>query len=386
MKRQQTRKLTLGNTAPQAVASPISRRSFLAGATATIAAGLLGAAGCDPSSSTTNSSATALKPAADGNITWFTYAEYVDPKVVAAFEKTYNVTVDQVFYTNAEGMVQKVAAGLPYDLITTNSAYNQQLIAGGLLRSFDPAAIKNFDQIVSYFAQAPYDGGQLRYSIPYGYGPAGIAYEKSKVSVTGSWSDLWNNPGAKGKIYVLDQQDETLGMSLIRDKASVNSVSTGDVTTAVDNLLSLKPALGGISSDIISIMDGGEAWLAHAWAGSVYQALTKLTGPNDWGFEWPQEGLSMGCDTLSVGTHAKSPGTALLFMQFLLEQENSHANTLYTGYSNGTQQGDAAYQELTKDYPFLAFPDSDLATAQWRQAPTGARLSLWNQQWSRFKG
>jgi len=364
----------------------ISRRSFLKYSAGTTAAGaFLGIAGCSsgtPSSSGSN----VLKPRPDGDITWFSYQGYVSPKIIAAFEKTYKVKVNQAFYTNVEGMVQKVASGISYDLITTNSAYDKQLIANGLLRSFDPASIKNFDQIIPYFAKAPYDDGRLRYTTPYGYGPAGIAYQKGKATVTGSWSDLWNNPGAKGKIYVLDQQDETLGMSLILDHASPNSGQAAQVTAAVNNLLKLKPSLGGISSDIPTIMDTGEAWMTHAWAGSVYQALLKLNGKNDWDFEWPKEGLSMGCDTLSVGTHAKSPGTALLLMQYLLEPENSHTNTLYTGYSNGTQQGEAAYRELTKAYPFLILPDSNLNTAQWRQAPTGTRLTLWNQQWSRFIG
>jgi spermidine/putrescine transport system substrate-binding protein len=365
----------------------VSRRSFLkyGAGTTMAAAALLGGAACSssaPSASSTN----VLKPRADGDITWFTYEGYVAPKVVSAFEKTYGVTVNQAFYVNVEGMVQKVAAGVNYDLITTNSAYDRQLIAGSLLRPFDPGSIKNFGQIIPYFAKAPYDDGHLRYSIPYGYGPAGIAYQKGKVSVTGSWNDLWDNPGAKGKIYVLDQQDETLGMSLIRDHDSPNSGSTSQVTTAVNHLISLKSVLGGISSDINTVIDSGEAWMSHTWAGSAYQALTKLTGKDDWDFEWPKEGLSMGCDTLSVGTHAKSPGTALLFMEYLLQPENSYTNTMYTGYSNGTEQGEAAYRALTKDFPFLALPDSNLYTAKWREAPTGSRLALWNQQWSRFLG
>ena len=368
------------------VGADISRRTLLKyGAGTTAAGAVLGLAGCG-SSKPTASSSHVLMPRADGDITWFTYQGYVAPKLVAAFEKTYKVKVNQAFYTNVEGMVQKVASGINYDLITTNSAYDKQLIAASLLRAYDPSSMTNFDQIIPYFARAPYDQGKLRYTIPYGYGPAGIAYQKGKVTTAGSWSDLWDNPGAKGKIYVLDQQDETLGMSLIRDHESPNSGSTAQVTTAVNNLLKLKPSLGGISSDITTIMDTGEAWMTHAWAGSVYQALAKMNGKNDWDFEWPKEGLSMGCDTLSVGTHAKSPGTALLFMEYLLRPENSHTNTLYTGYSNGTQQGEAAYRELTKSYPFLTLPNSNLNTAQWRQAPTGSRLTLWNQQWSRFIG
>lgn len=358
-----------------------SRRSLIKLGLGVGAVGMLSACGGNSSSASTS----VLKPKADGDITWFTFEGYVSPKVVSAFEKKYGVKVNIVFYTNTEGMVQKVAAGLDYDLITTNSAFNKNLISENLLRAFDPDDLTNFNQIIPYFADPAYDDGSKRYSIPYGYGPAGIAYVKDSIQVTGSWSDLWNNPDAKGKIFVLDQQDETLGMSLIRDGASCNSGDSDEVSKAVDNLLSLKSSLGGISSDVETLIDGGEALMTHAWAGSVYRALERAKDASAWDFEWPKEGLSMGCDTLSVGANAKSPGTALLFMQFVLDPEQSHTNTLYTGYSNGTKQGEAAYNELTKDYPFLALPDSNLNNAQWREAATGSRLQLWNQQWSRFK-
>lgn len=361
----------------------LTRRNMLKLTAGAGAATFLAACGSDDAGETAATSP--LTAEADGNITWFTYEGYVDPNIVSAFEKANNVKVDQVFYSNVEGMVQKVASGLQYDLITTNSAFNSQLISEKLLRAYDPADLDNFDQIIPYFATPPYDDGDLRYSIPYGYGPAGIAYQKAKVNVTGSWNDLWDNPDAKGYIYVLDQQDETLGMSLIRDGASVNSGDDGEVTQASDELIDLKPDLGGINSDVLTLITGGSAWMTHAWAGTVYQALEQLEDPSPWDFEWPSEGLSMGCDTLSVGANAKSPGTALLFMQYMLQPENSFANTKYMGYSNGTEQGEAASAEITKSYPFLELPNSNLEAAQWREAPTGARQQLWNDQWTRFR-
>ncbi len=73
-------------------------------------------------------------------------------------------------------------------------------------------------------------------------------------------------------------------------------------------------------------------------------------------------------------------------MQYLLLSRRIRTQTRPdTGYSNGTLQGEAAYRTLTKAYPFRALPDANLNTAQWRVAPTGPRLALWNQQWSRFK-
>jgi spermidine/putrescine transport system substrate-binding protein len=367
----------------------ITRRTLLRyGAGAGAAAAMLGlgrAPGAQAALRATDASAQLVTPKADGDMTWFNYEGYVNPKVLKAFENRYGVKVNLAYFANDDSMLKKVASGQPYDLITTTSVVNRVMIAAGLLRGFDPSKLKNFDQIIPYFRDPPYDNGSVRYSIPYGYGPAGIAYQKGQVKVTGSWNDLWTNASdAKGKIYVLDDQAETLGMSLIRDHVGCNSGSTAAVTKATANLISLKPSLGGISSNYPTIITSNEALIAHVWAGSVYQSLSQEKTKTDWNFEWPREGLSMGSDTLSVGAHAKSPGTALLFMQYLLEPQNSYDNTSYTGYSNGTTEGEAAYRHLTKAYPFLALPDANLKTAQWRESPTGSRLTLWNSEWNRF--
>ena len=54
--------------------------------------------------------------------------------VVSAFEKEYGVKVKQSFMsTNAES-VQKLAAGQPFDLITTNNGYMAQFLGGNLLQ------------------------------------------------------------------------------------------------------------------------------------------------------------------------------------------------------------------------------------------------------------
>jgi spermidine/putrescine transport system substrate-binding protein len=363
----------------------ITRRAALkGGAGALLGLSTLGLAACGSSGSSSGSSAV-LKPKPDGDITWFTWNSYVDPKVLKRFEKTYGVQVKQAYFDAPEAMLQKIASGQPYDLITTNSAFNKRMIEGNLLRGFDPSDMKGWDNLEPYFRNPVYDNGQTRYSIPYGYGPAGIAYVKDKVHVTGSWNDLWNNEEAKGHIYILDEEGETLTMSLIRDGASVNSDDPAAVQKAANQLIALKPQLRGISSDVNTIIPSGNAWMMHAWGGTTLQAL-KTMKPADadkWDFEYPKEGLSMGSDTLSVGAKAKSPGTALLFMQFLLEPENSSANVSFTGYPNGTSAGDAAYKETTKDFPFVYLPSNDPSKFHWRESPTGARLTLWNEQWSK---
>jgi spermidine/putrescine transport system substrate-binding protein len=283
-------------------------------------------------------------------------------------------------------MVQKLAAGLPYDLITTNSAYTERMVQGKLLQPFDFGDLMNRDQLATYFEAPVYDKGKYRYTVPYGYSPAGIAYREDKVGkLAGSWSDLWSTPKAAKHIYVLDQIEETIGISLVRDGDEANSADPAKVQKAIDQLIKLKPSLGGISSDNIGDLTGGNAWVVHGWAGTVYQGLLQSKQADKWTFELPKEGLLIGVDTLSIGAKAKAPGTALLFMDWILDPQWSAANTKWQGQIVGTKASKPAFDMLTKDFPFLQFDDSILTSGQWKQSLTGQRQQLWNQQWSRFK-
>lgn len=372
----------------------VSRRVFLrGGVAAALGATSLGALACGSGSgsgsgvgSSSAAAAPTVRPKPDGDITWFTWSEYVDPKIVKAFEKQYGVQVKQTFFDSDEAMVQKLAAGLPYDLVTTNSAYVQRMIAGKLLQPFDFGDLKNRDQIDTYFQAPVYDKGKYRYTIPYGYSPAGIAYREDKVgTLAGSWNDFWDHPQAAKHIYVLDQIEETLGISLVRDGAGANSGQPAQVQKATDQLIALKPRLGGISSDNIGDLTGGNAWMLHGWAGSVYQGLLQAKNADKYNFVLPKDGVLIGVDTLSIGAKAKSPGTALLFMNWILDPQWSAMNTKWQGQIVGTKASKPAFDELTKKFPFLRFDDSILTTGQWKQSLTGQRQQLWNQQWSRFK-
>ncbi len=372
----------------------LSRRQALKGGLGlALSAGALGLAGCGSSSSGSSSGAASaaaptptVKPVVDGDINWLTWAEYIPPSVVSSFEKEYKVKVTQSFMTDDEQYVQKLAAGQPFDLVTSNSAYLPQSVGGKLFKTFDPGDLKYFDQCISFFQKPFYDDGQYRYTIPYGYGPTGIMYRSDKVThITHTWSDLWNNPEAAGHTYVLDQIEETLGMSLLRDEDSLNSGNPGQVTKAASQLISLKPHLGGITTNLQALISSGQGWLMHAWGTNTFQGLQQSKNPEDIKFFLPTDGAPVACDALSIGAHAKSPGTALLFMDWLMKPDNNHALGAFAGQRTGGKAGNAAFDETVKKYPMFLFDDDKILSdrANWKLAPTGSRLTLYNEQWAR---
>ena len=97
----------------------------------------------------------------------------------------------------------------------------------------------------------------------------------------------------------------------------------------------------------------------------------------------PKEGIPFGMDLLSIGAKAHSPGTAMLFINWMLSPEMSARNAQFTGQASGTIAGDAAFKQVVKDFP--VFNDGvSYEKALWRESPTGARQMLWTQQWNRF--
>ena len=158
-----------------------SRRSFLAGGLGV--AGALALAACGAGGSSSGSSASGstaaqptLEPKADGDLTWFSWDGYVDPTIVSDFEKKYGVKVTITAYDSNDTMIQKLAAGLPYDVVTNNSGYLARTVAGGLVQPFALAALTNSSQLLPAFQKPKYDAGAVQYSVPYSGGPTGILY------------------------------------------------------------------------------------------------------------------------------------------------------------------------------------------------------------------
>jgi spermidine/putrescine transport system substrate-binding protein len=368
----------------------VTRRSFLKEG-ATFAGGVAGAsllAACGASSSgagTSSASAVpSIHPKVDGDISWLTWAQYVPPQIVSDFERHYGVKVTQSFMSTEEQYVQKLAAGEPFDLITTNNGYMPQTLAGGLVKAFNLAELKNHDQLLPYFQRPWWDAGRYRFTVPYAGGPTGILYRKDKdLKITGSWSDIFSNPHAAGHLYLLDAVGDTLGMALLNSGYYCNSGVAAQVDAARSALLAIKPHVASITTNLAPPVANGSAWLMEAWTTAALQGIQQSKDPNSIGFYVPREGPLMAWDTLSVGIHAKAPGTALLFMDWVLRPDNNAALAKYAALRTGAKGGQAGFGETIKKYPDFAYPDSlYYPYKNWKIAPTGARLQLWNQVWS----
>src|SRR4051812_31064668 len=185
----------------------MNRRQLLqAGAGGAVALGL---AGCGVGTGSENTGEKAekatqkvVKAEPDGDLVYFNWSQYMEPKLIKRFEKQYGVKVRESNFDSMQGMMAKLRSGNQYDVIFPTAEWAQRLIQANQLLRVDLAQVPNAESVYPYFAKPWYDPG-ADHTVPYAMYASGLIFRTDKVHLTGSWDDLGED-AAKGRIYMLD--------------------------------------------------------------------------------------------------------------------------------------------------------------------------------------
>lgn len=299
----------------------------------------------------------------DGDLVYFNWADYLDPSVLKGFQKEYGVKIIESNFDSMEGMYAKIAAGNRYDITFPIAKWVVKMRREGKLRAIDADQLTNAEQVFypgSYFAHPWYDAGS-RVSVPFTVYKTGIGWRTDKVgSMTGSWRDLWNPEGA-GHIFTLDDQDEALAMAAVLLGYDVNTARPSQLDEMRKLLVSQKKVLRAYSSDDVNNMNGGGAWIQHMWSGDfLYLREGLVKDKADYDFEAPKEGTPINSDAYAIPTNARHPGTAMVFIDYLLRPENAIRNIKYLYYPFPVRDAVSTFTALAKDVPACDVDVKDL--------------------------
>lgn len=372
----------------------VDRRRFLKGGIGVTLGGtaalLAACGGATPNTGqAASASATPNFPKAqiDGDLNLFNWSQYMSPDVISGFAKNYGIKVNTPYFDNMQDMMAKLNAGVPYDLTFPTMDFADQLVKANMLLPIDHSQLSNWKEVPTYFHNPWYDPNAL-HSVPYAIWTTGIVWRTDQVQgLEGSWSDFWNLASTYShKFNLLDDFQETLGMSLLRLHKNINSKSRSDLDKAVSELLKVKPNVNQFTTDDITPMVNGTVAMHHAWSGDVYQILSQVNNPQVFKYETCKEGVPTGNDTMVIPKNAQHPGTALKFIDWMLAPENATANVKYFGYPQVTTTGIAAYNSnVASQYPFLGMTLDQALHGLREIVPTGATLQLWNEEWTKVK-
>ena len=252
--------------------------------------GLLAACGGSSSSSssaTTTGGGTASLPK---TITWSNWPLYIDvdektkthPTLVA-FEKHYGVKVkyledvndNDTFFGKIEGpLSQKQSIGRDIVVLTDYSGLPARMVELGWLEKLDKSAIPNMKNLISTQQHPTWDPDR-EYSLPWQSGFTGIGYDPAKVGgdIT-SVEQLLTDPKLKGKVTLLNQMPDTVGLVLLANGDDPSKVTKQAYDRAVAQI---KKAVDSgqvrqfTGNDYAPLLAKGDVWAAIAWSGDLVQ-------------------------------------------------------------------------------------------------------------------
>ena len=171
------------------------------------------------------------------------------------------------------------------------------------------------------------------YSLPWQTGVAGIAYNKKATGRDlGSVADLFD-PAFKGKIGMLTEMRDTIGLILMGEGKNIESLSTFDEAAVGFDKLEKAKSDGQIRSftgnDYMDDLNAGNFAACVAWSGDVVQ----LSRDNpDVKFVIPEEGGTSWYDTMIWVAGSENSDAVAEWINWCYDPVNAARITAYVAY------------------------------------------------------
>ena len=374
--------------------SRVSRRAVFAGAGAVAGASALAACGSGGSSG-----------AAADQVRWANWTLYLDLDesgknypTLQAFEKKFgikpvyseDINDNDEFFGKVQGQL-KLGEDIGYDLITPTDWMAARFIRLGYTQKFDKANIPNAKNILPTLAHPSFDPNRDS-SLTYQGIMGGIGWNTA-VNPKGmkSVDDLWT-PQNKGKIVVLSEMRDTIGVILLSQGVDVTKVTEDQFMNAVD-FLAKKIADGWIrgvkgneyKEDLIS----GDATAVIAWSGDMFQLSSENEGKFD--FAIPESGGTISGDNFLIPstTTAEGKKNAETLINYYYDPAVAAEVAAYVNYVTPVQ---GAQAEMEKIDPALAkseyiFPtEKTMSRLNVFKALTPAEEASWTEAFQKAAG
>ncbi len=360
-----------------------SRRALVTGAlglgaTATLSA--CGSKGKSPAASGSAApSAAAAKDLSDTEkvINWSNWTQYIDVSddeksrpTLDAFTKQTGIKVNYTEdYNDNDEFYAKVRPLLEggedtgRDVWCSTDWMVARLIRQGYVQKLDPANIPNMANLEPSLKNVEFDPGRI-YSLPWQSGFAGIAYN---LDATGgkkveSMTQLLTDPALKGKVTLLTEMRDTVGLTLCEMGKDPANFTDDDFDAAMAMLQKAKDAgqlKGFTGNDYTDGLTKGDIAACVAWTGDVVQ----LQFENDKvQYALPQAGFTLWSDNFVIPALAKHKKNAEALINYyydpaVMAQVEAWVN--YIPPVQGTQAALAKDDPETADNP-LIFPSAEV--------------------------
>jgi spermidine/putrescine transport system substrate-binding protein len=385
---------SLSPEARSIIGAMVSRRAVLAGAGGLGAAGLLAACGGG------SDSADSANSVRWGN--WPLYLDYDEETkkypTLEKFKEQTGITANyfEDYNDNDEffGKVQaqlKLGEDIGYDVVTPTDWMAARWIRLGYTQKFDAANIPNKSNILDSLASPSFDPNREQ-SLTWQGIMAGFGWNVEKNPKGIRTLDELFAPQNKGKIVVLSEMRDTIGIILRSQGVDLQKVTEDQFMNAVD-FMAKKIADGWIrgvkGNEYAEDLTSGDATAVIGWSGDMFILKSENEGKFD--FALPDSGGTISGDNLMIPSTASAEGKANAekLINFYYDPAIAAEVAAYVNYVCPVK---GAQAEMEKIDPALAaspfiFPDAAMSSKlSVFRSLTPAEETTWGEAFQKAAG
>jgi spermidine/putrescine transport system substrate-binding protein len=366
------------------VRAQLSRRALLRGAggvgmTAALAA--LAACGTGATGAADKPKPTVSdKSASDKVVRWANWPAYLDfddkskkYPTLEAFTKqtgikaTYAEDIDDndTYYGKIQGQLRR-GKDVGKDIVVFTDWMAARMIRQGYVQKLDKANIPNAKNLNPKLVDIDFDKGR-DYSLTWQSGYAGIGYRKDKVGrELKTIDDLWA-PDLKGKIVVLSEFRDTVGLLMMADGVDISGDFTEDQFMKGIDALQKQVDSGQIrqvkGNSYLEDLRSGNAIAAIGWSGDILLAQFEEDDPN-YVFTIPESGGTLWSDNLMVPIASPHKANAEKLFDYYYDPTVAATVAAYVNYICPVEGAKAAMEKIDAslvDSPLIFPTAADLA-------------------------
>lgn len=266
------------------------------------------------------------------------WRDYLDPRIIAAFEQRYKTKIEITYFEN-NAELKQVFAAKPneFDLLMPSDFVVERFIKEKSIAPIRKENIPNMGHIHQAMFRVPYDP-ELVYSVPMFYSCLGITFNFRKLQhiprdFTLRAKSIDENLMLHGYRALIDEPRVALSAALIDDGIDPNAPTPEALAATADRLIKDTQELGihFLASALPARMIDNEIAIAVNWSGGAAVAAQKNPAIR---FVLPQGKKFVQVDSFVIPVTSTRRYTAEFFLNFLLIPEVAGALTNFSLYAN----------------------------------------------------
>lgn len=314
----------------------------------------------------------------------FIWSDYIDPEVVADFEKQFDCKINIDLYEDVESMLAKVkAGGAAYDVVVPTDHIIPAMTKLKLLAPLRHENLPNLKNLDTKFTNPPYDKGNC-FTAAYQWGTVGVLVRKSgDKPVPESWGIFFDPKQQVGSFMLIDSVRDMLGAALKYKGYSVNSTDPAQLKEARDLILAAKKRCVGFEGSVGAknkvVGKGAQAAIVYSGEGVKAVGEDKETV-----YFIPKEGGIVWVDSLAVLAKTPHRDLAEKFINFLLDAKVAARNSNFIQYSTPNK---AAREFITPEdlkNPAI-YPTPEIMARLEFLEDLGPKMRLIDEVWTQIK-